>query len=88
MIPNEQPSRFGQRLQPQSAHENTLVFEQMHVERKTFVFALKENQRGRFLRVTENAGGRIATLMIPSSGLAEFKQVVDEMIEAADELPE
>jgi PurA-like ssDNA and RNA-binding protein len=60
----------------------------MHVERKTFVFALKENQRGRFLRVTEDSGKHVANLIIPASGLEEFKKVVDEMIEVANELPE
>jgi hypothetical protein len=90
MIPNEQPSRFGHRPEAQSAkpvHENTLVLEQIYVERKAFVFALKENPRGRFLRVTEDSGKHIANLIIPASGLQDFKKVVDEMILASDKMP-
>jgi PurA ssDNA and RNA-binding protein len=79
MTPNEQPSRFGQPPAEirRPVPENMLKHEQLHVERKTFLFMLKENERGRFLRVTENAGEHIASLMIPSSGLADFKKAVD-----------
>lgn len=52
-----------------------------------FVFALKENPRGRFLRITEDVGGRRDTIIIPSTGLEEFKYLLDEMIKASNKLP-
>lgn len=64
--------------------EETLKTAQVIIERKTFVFALKENARGRFLRITEEAGQRRDKIIIPSSGLAEFRRVLDEMVQAAE----
>jgi hypothetical protein len=62
--------------------------ERVQIERKTFVFTLKENPRGRFLRITEDVGGRRDTIIIPSTGLADFKKLVDEMVKASAEIPE
>ena len=62
--------------------------ESIQVERKTFTLALKENPRGRFLRITEDVGGRRDNIMIPASGLEEFRRVFDEMVKQAIEIPE
>ena len=59
----------------------------IQIERKTFVLALKENPRGRFLRITEDVGGRHDTIIVPAPGLEEFRQVLDEMIKVAAETP-
>jgi hypothetical protein len=67
--------------------EDTLKSGEVQIERKNFVFALKENPRGRFLRITEDVGGRRDTIIIPSTGLVEFKKLLDEMVKAADEIP-
>ncbi|MDR3378449.1 MAG: DNA-binding protein [Verrucomicrobiae bacterium] len=67
--------------------EDTLKSGEVQIERKNFVFSLKENPRGRFLRITEDVGGRRDTIIIPSTGLAEFKKLVDEMVKAAEEIP-
>jgi hypothetical protein len=67
--------------------EDTIRTEKIQIERKTFVIALKENPRGRFLRITEDVGGRRDTIIIPSTGLADFKKVIDEMVRASDETP-
>lgn len=68
-------------------NEETLKSEKIQVERKTFIFTLKENPRGRFLRITEDVGGRRDNIIIPAPGLEDFKKVVDEMVKAAGELP-
>ncbi len=52
------------------------------VERKNFIFDLRENPRGRFLRITEDANGRRDSIVIPAPGLEEFRRMLDEMIEA------
>jgi len=59
----------------------------VQIERKTFVFALKENSRGRFLRITEDVGGRRDTIIIPAPGLEDFKKLLDDMIKVANETP-
>jgi hypothetical protein len=90
MISNERPSPFSRH--PYSppkppVHEDTLKSDQVQIERKTFIFTLKENPRGRFLRITEDVGGRRDTIIIPSTGLEEFKKLLDDMIKASNELP-
>ena len=95
MISNEHPSPYGSRPhQSQSygqphppVNEDTLKRVEIQIERKKFVFTLKENPRGRFLRITEDVGGRHDTIIVPSTGLTEFKKIVDEMVKASDELP-
>ena len=69
-------------------NEDTLKTAEVQIERKNFVFTLKENPRGRFLRITEDVGGRRDTIIIPSTGLAEFKKLIDDMVKASDEIPE
>jgi hypothetical protein len=64
--------------------EDTLKSEKLQIERKTFVFALKENPRGRFVRITEDVGGRRDTIIIPASGLREFQRAFDEIVKAAE----
>lgn len=90
MISNERPSPYGQRpyiaTKPPVA-EDTLKSEIIQIERKTFHFTLKENPRGRFLRITEDVGGRRDTVIIPAPGLEDFKKVLDNMVKASAEIP-
>jgi hypothetical protein len=59
-----------------------LKTENIAVERKTFLFDLRENPRGRFLRITEDANGRRDSIVIPAPGLEEFRRVLDDIIAA------
>src|SRR5579859_7592699 len=90
MISNDRPSPFGNRQygapKPPS-NEETLKSDKVQIERKTFLFALKENPRGRFLRITEDVGGRRDTIIIPAPGLDDFKKLLDEMVKVASETP-
>lgn len=91
MISNDRPSPFGNRAYGAAprppVNEETLKSDKVQIERKTFVFALKENPRGRFLRITEDVGGRRDTIIIPAPGLADFRKLLDDMAKAADEIP-
>ncbi len=96
MISNERPSPYRQRPSTQPWHqptprphvnEDTLKSEQVQVERKTFVFLLKENPRGRFLRIIEEGGRLSNSIIIPSAGLREFQKLLDEMLKVSSELP-
>lgn len=62
--------------------DSVLKSENIAVERKTFIFDLRENPRGRFLRITEDANGRRDSIVIPAPGLEEFRRVLDDMIAA------
>ena len=93
MISNERPSPYGHR--PPHSHSNskpptaeeTLKTDKVQIERKTFVFTLKENPRGRFLRITEDVNGRRDTIIIPATGLDEFKRLLEDMVKASNESP-
>lgn len=90
MISNDRPSPFGQRPYGSSkppVNEDTIRSEKIQIERKTFLFSLKENPRGRFLRITEDVGGRRDTIIIPAPGLEDFKKVLEEMVRASNEAP-
>ena len=91
MISNERPSYHGPRrrssAQKPAVHEDTLRNERIQIERKTFVFTLKENPRGRFLRITEDVAGRKDSIIVPAPGLEDFQKVLDTMVKAALELP-
>jgi hypothetical protein len=65
--------------------ERTLRKHQIQVERKTFTFTLKENPRGRFVRITEDVSGQRDTIIVPASGLGEFRRMLDELAAAAGE---
>lgn len=102
MISNERPSPYGMRpsynpgiskyggypppFKPKVA-ENTLKSQIINVERKTFVFMLKENPVGRFLRITEDVHGRRNSIIVPLAGLDEFKKALLEVTKDLDTLP-
>ena len=67
--------------------EDTLRSDKVQIERKTFLFTLKENPRGRFLRITEDVNGRRDTIIIPATGLEEFRRIVDDMARSSNETP-
>ncbi len=90
MISNDRSSSYGNQItQPPRppVAEATLKTDKIQIERKTFVFALKENPRGRFLRITEDVGGRRDTIIVPAPGLDDFKRMVDEMVKHSTETP-
>ena len=101
MISNERPSPYGRRpYQGQGyqqsgyqqtprpfVQEDTIKTAEFQVERKFITVTLKENPRGRFLRITEEAGAKRSTVIIPITGMDDFKRVINEMAQAAEEMP-
>jgi len=93
MISNERPSPYRSRpaydglAKPAASADVTLRTERLQVERKTFILSLKENPRGRFLRITEDVGGRRDAIIIPAPGLRDLARVLEELARAAEEPP-
>lgn len=100
MISNERPSPYQRQPYRQPDHqpyaqssprpfvqEDTLKSEQIQIERKSFLLTLKENSRGRFLRISEEVGGKRNSIIIPATGLVDLKRVLDEMVKAANDIP-
>jgi len=69
------------------AHDQTLEVRELEVERKYFTAQLRENKRGKFLRILEEAQGRRNTVIVPASGFAGFLEMINDILstEAASE---
>ncbi len=65
--------------------DKELASERIQIERKQFFFDLKENPRGRFLRITEDVGGRRDTIIVPAPGLKLFRDSLDRIIKSDQE---
>lgn len=68
--------------------DTILESRELQVERKHFFIEFRENERGRFLRITEEAHGRRNTVIIPSTGLQDFERMLGEVLSAAPAEPE
>lgn len=69
------------------SEENNLRTERLQVERKTFVISLKENDRGRFLRIVEESNGHRDMIIVPSTGLEEFNQILSAIVQQTSQPP-
>ncbi len=85
--PYRQPAPWNSLPPKPKINEDTLKSGLIQIERKTFAFFLKENDRGRLLRITEETNGKRSSIIIPATGLAEFKSLLEEMAKAAAEIP-
>lgn len=63
---------------PQS-EERTIKSLTVVVERKQFTVALRENHRGKYLRITEENNGRFNTIVIPAGDLAALAKFVSAL---------
>ncbi|HMO51964.1 MAG TPA: PUR family DNA/RNA-binding protein [Kiritimatiellia bacterium] len=68
--------------------DDLIITDRIQIERKQFYFDLKENPRGRFLRITEDVGGRRDTIIVPATGLEQFVEAINRAIEAGREAGE
>jgi hypothetical protein len=69
-------SDTGERTGPEP-----IASEKVAHERKVFFLDLKENQRGRFLKITEDVGGRRDTIMLPAPAFREFLDALTRLVE-------
>jgi hypothetical protein len=63
--------------------ENPISSQTVQIERKEFTVDFRENERGCFLRIIEDSHGRRNTIIVPSTGLAEFTAAVNAVVAAA-----
>ena len=70
-----------------AAMDNLIEAREVQIERKHFHVEFRENYRGKFLRITEEAHGRRNTIIVPSTGVDEFTSAIDEVIEQAERAP-
>ena len=73
---------LGGALQTDASLQN----QTLRVERKHFTFDLRENPRGRFLRITEEVNGRRDAIIIPLTGIEQFRDTLNEVIKFSKNL--
>lgn len=64
--------------------EDTIASDSVQIERKQFFFDLKENRRGILLRITEEVGGHRDTIILPATGLRDFADALNRMIDVLE----
>lgn len=62
------------------SNDKLLKGEARQIERKMFYFDLRENAKGRFLRITEEVAGRRDSIVIPATGLKELCNIIVELL--------
>jgi len=67
--------------------DNIIEAKELQIERKHFHVEFRENDRGKFLRITEEAHGRRNTIIVPGTGLGEFTAAIDQVVESAARIP-
>mmetsp|Transcript_47629 Transcript_47629/g.126300 ORF Transcript_47629/g.126300 Transcript_47629/m.126300 type:complete len:216 (-) Transcript_47629:61-708(-) len=55
----------------------------MQIEQKRIFLNLRENARGRYLRIVEVTGNNRSTIIVPASGLQQFRAILDEFVDEA-----
>ncbi|MHA3770700.1 DNA-binding protein [Verrucomicrobiota bacterium sgz303538] len=65
--------------------EQVIASKELQIERKRIVIEFRENARGRFLRIVEEAHGRRNMIIVPSTGLNDFMTAADEVCMAANQ---
>ncbi|PAW62702.1 MAG: RNA-binding protein [Verrucomicrobiia bacterium Tous-C2TDCM] len=70
-----------------SSDERPIHTEKILADRKIFFLDLKENERGQFVKITEDVRGRRDTIMVPVEFLDDFIGALEDIREASD-LPE
>jgi PurA-like ssDNA and RNA-binding protein len=82
---------FGLRLPKLGAlkakMDNIIEARELQIERKHFYVELRENERGRFLRITEEAHGRRNSIIVPSTGVDEFTATISEVLTNGETAP-
>ena len=63
-----------------------IASEKVAFERKIFFLDLKENDRGRFIKITEDVRGRRDTIMLPMEHAEEFIQALQTCLQVHSEL--
>jgi hypothetical protein len=64
--------------------DNIIEAKELQIERKHFHVEFRENDRGKFLRITEEAHGRRNTIIVPSTGVEEFTAAIGQVLAGAE----
>jgi hypothetical protein len=68
------------------AQTDPIASETIAHEHKAFFLDLKENERGRFLKITEEGRRRRDTIMLPAPAFKDFAEALERLIEFESKL--
>lgn len=74
---------IGYDADKRGADDRPLHTEKIIADRKIFFLDLKENDRGQFIKITEDVRGRRDTIMVPVEILDDFIGALEDIREAA-----
>lgn len=63
-----------------SLMDSIIESRELKIERKLFSIDLRENSRGRFLRITEDSQGHRNVIIVPMSGVDDFADAIDDVL--------
>jgi len=72
----------------QRQHHEPLYSEKIFSDRKVFFMDLKENNRGRFVKITEDVRGRRDTILLPIEALDDFLEALNRVADFDEDLDE
>ncbi len=72
--------------QSHSGQNPPLYTEKVLSDRKIFFLDLKENNRGRFVKITEDVRGRRDTIILPIEAIDDFMEALGRVAHEAKEL--
>ena len=79
---DDRPRQHGGRRQRGASDEKELASQQIQIQSKRFYIDVKENQRGRFIKLAEvGVGGRKSRIIMALTAAAEFKNFLAEFSE-------
>jgi len=69
---------------PRRQDNQPIHTEKLESDRKKFFLDLKENDRGQFVKITEDVRGRRDTIMVPIEVLDDFIDALHDIRDASD----
>ena len=60
--------------------DNIIEAKELLIERKHFHVELREHDRGKFLRITEETYGRRNTIIVPTTGVEDLTAAIGEVL--------
>ena len=66
-------------------NQEVLHTEKILADRKIFFLDLKENARGRVVKITEDVSGNRDTIMVPAEILGDFIEALTDIKETVDQ---
>jgi len=67
------------------SNNDLLHTEKILADRKTFYMDLKENARGKVVKITEDVSGNRDTIMVPAEILGDFIAALSDIKETAEQ---